>query len=84
MSSFEFKIKVQIPIFQILYSVDRLAQSTNFRNLLELNQTTLSKEKLFLLTWCTSVQICKNIKDWKYLFQWSKHGYTTQFLELEL
>jgi hypothetical protein len=60
-SSFEFKIKVQISIFQILYSVDRLAESTNFKNLLESNQTTLLKEKLFLLNWSTSVQICKKI-----------------------
>jgi hypothetical protein len=50
-SEFEFKV------FKFLHSVDKLAQSSNFDNLLELNQTTLPKEKLFLMTYSTSVQI---------------------------
>jgi hypothetical protein len=61
-SSFEFKIKVQISSFQVLYSVDQLAQLANFGNLLDSNQTTLPKEKLFLITSSTSVQICKKIE----------------------
>jgi hypothetical protein len=39
--------------------VDKLAQSANFENLLELNQTTLLKEKLFLMTSSNSEQIYK-------------------------
>jgi hypothetical protein len=51
---------------------------------MESSQTTLLKEKLFPLIWSRSVEIYKKKADWKYLFQWSKHSYTTQFLELEL
>jgi hypothetical protein len=58
-SKFEFEIKVQISIFQILYSVDWLTQSTNFKNLMESSQTTLLKEKLFPLIWSRSVEIYK-------------------------
>jgi hypothetical protein len=56
----EFKVKNQIQSFQVLFSVDRLTQSGNFENLLESNQTTLPKEKLFLITSSASVQIYKN------------------------
>jgi hypothetical protein len=59
-SSFEFEINVQISSFQVLYSVERLVQSTNFKNLLDSNQTTFPKEKLFLITSSTGAQICKS------------------------
>jgi hypothetical protein len=59
-SSFEFEINVQISSFQVLYSVERLVQSTNFKNLLDSNQTTFPKEKLFLITSSAGAQICKN------------------------
>jgi hypothetical protein len=34
-SLLEFKIRIQIQSFQVLYSVDRLTQSVNFKNLLK-------------------------------------------------
>jgi hypothetical protein len=42
-----------------MYSVDPLAQSEIFENLLDSNQTSLPKENLFLMTYSTSMQICK-------------------------
>jgi hypothetical protein len=36
-SLLEFKIRIQIQSFHVLYSVDQLAQTTNFENLLESN-----------------------------------------------
>jgi hypothetical protein len=59
-SLLEFKIRIQIRSFQVLYSVDRLAQSKIFKNLLESNYTTLPKEKLFLMSCSTSAQMYKN------------------------
>jgi hypothetical protein len=53
-SEFEFNVH------KFLHSVEKLAQSTNFENLLELNQTTLLKQKLFLMTSSNSEQIYKN------------------------
>jgi hypothetical protein len=47
-------------MFQVLFSMDRLAQSTVFKKLFESNQTLLPKENLFLMTCSTSVQIYKN------------------------
>jgi hypothetical protein len=40
--------------------VDRLTQSGNFENLLELNQTLHPKENFILMHYSTSVQIYKN------------------------
>jgi hypothetical protein len=45
--------------------VDRLTQSENFENLLELNQTLLQKENLILMDCSTSVEICKNYEGQK-------------------
>jgi hypothetical protein len=53
-SGFEFKV------FEFLFSVDQLAQSAIFGNLLGSNRTSLPKENLFPLTYSTSVQIYKN------------------------
>jgi hypothetical protein len=44
-----------------MYSVDQLAQSEIFENLLDSNQTSLPKENLFLITYSTGMQICKKI-----------------------
>jgi hypothetical protein len=49
-------------IEKFLHRVDKLAHSAHFDNLLELNQTTLPKEKLFLMTSYTSVQIYKKFR----------------------
>jgi hypothetical protein len=59
-SSIEFKIRIQIRSFYVLYNVDLLVQSAFFEKLLESNQTLLPKYNLFLLTCSTSVQIYKN------------------------
>jgi hypothetical protein len=50
---------------QILFSVDRYTQSTNFQNLLESNKTLLPKENLFPMTCSTSVPNYKNYGDQK-------------------
>jgi hypothetical protein len=42
--------------------MDRSAPSVIFQNLLELNQTLLTNENLFLITCSTSVKIYKKIK----------------------
>jgi hypothetical protein len=55
-SEFEFKV------YKFLHSVDKLAESANFDNLLKLNQTTLPKEKLLLKTSSTSVKIYKKFR----------------------
>jgi hypothetical protein len=63
------KLEFEFKVSKFLHSVDKLAQSTNFDNLLELNQTTLSKDKLFLMTYSTRVQIYKKkLELEKYLF----------------
>jgi hypothetical protein len=59
-SLLQFKIRIQIRSFHVLYSVDRLALSVIFENLLESNSTTLPNEKLFLITCSARVQIYKN------------------------
>jgi hypothetical protein len=41
--------------------VERLSQAEIFENLLELNQTSLPKEKLFLVTYSKSMKIHKKI-----------------------
>jgi hypothetical protein len=53
-SEFEFNV------YKFLCSVDKLAQSTNFENVLESNWTKLPKEKLILMTCYTGVQIYMN------------------------
>jgi hypothetical protein len=60
-SKFEIRIQSQESNskFQVRFSVDRLTQSGNFKNLLELNQTLLPKDNLILMTCSTSVQIKK-------------------------
>jgi hypothetical protein len=60
--------------FQIQFSVDRLTQSGNFENLLELNQTLLSKENLILMTFLQVYQSKKIMEVSKYLFQWCKQS----------
>jgi hypothetical protein len=61
-SKFEIKIQSQDSNLksQVLFSVDRLTQSGNFENLLELNQTLLPKENLIHMDCFTCVQINKN------------------------
>jgi hypothetical protein len=44
-------------MFQIWFSVDRLTQSRNFENLLELNHTLLPKENLILMDCCIGAKI---------------------------
>jgi hypothetical protein len=46
-------------VYKLLLSVDKLAHSTIFENLLESNSTIPPKEKLFLITCSTSVQVYK-------------------------
>jgi hypothetical protein len=57
--SMDFKIGFEFEVYNLLYSVDELAQSAIFENLLESNWTTLPKNKLFMMTCYTSVQIYK-------------------------
>jgi secreted Zn-dependent insulinase-like peptidase len=48
-----------LEVFKFLYSVDQLAQSTIFENLLDSNYTLLPKGNFFLMACFTSVQIYK-------------------------
>jgi hypothetical protein len=63
--------------------VDQLAQSAIFEKLLKSNQTSLPKEKLFLMTCYTSVKSTKNYWGQKVFISRSKQSYTTQFSDLE-
>jgi hypothetical protein len=57
---YEIKFKGKDLRFQVLFSMDRSAQSVVFKKLFESNHTLLPKENLFLMTCSTSVQIYKN------------------------
>jgi hypothetical protein len=48
---------------QVLFSVDRYTQSSNFQNSSESNWTLLPKENLLPINCSTSVQNCKNYRD---------------------
>jgi hypothetical protein len=62
--------------------VDQLAQSVNFEYLLESNQTLLTKENLFLMTFLQVCKFTKIIEIRNYLFQGSKQSYSTRFSDL--
>jgi hypothetical protein len=53
----EFKVISSNLKFQVRFSVDRLTQSGNFENLLELNQSLLPKENLILMDCYTSENV---------------------------
>jgi hypothetical protein len=74
----QFQIRIQSQDsnlkIEVMFSVDRLPQSANFGNSLELNQTFLPKANLSLVTF---LQVCKSTKIMKvrmYLFQGSKQS----------
>jgi hypothetical protein len=52
-------------MLQVLFSVNRLAQSIVFKKLFESNRTLFPKENLFLMTWFTSVKIYKKYRGHK-------------------
>jgi hypothetical protein len=55
-----FEVNWKVRFFKLLCIVDQLAQLAIFENLLESNYTTLPKDNVFLITFCTRVQIYKN------------------------
>ncbi len=55
-----FWVNLKVGIFELLRSVDHWAQSNFFCNLMEWNWVTLPKERVFSISWSTSMQIFNN------------------------